>query len=335
MTKPLPILLAALLLLLMAVLSGGAVRRESITVDEVAHLGAGVSYLQRLDLRMNPEHPPLAKVLAAVPLVSRGVHTDYSNASWPFSGHGFGNMLGEWSWGHAVALRWNDPYSTLFWARVPMLLLTLVLGVFVYRCAAELGGPGGGVLCLAAYVTTPAFLVFGPLILTDVSVTLFSLLTLWSFASLWRAPSRRTMIAFGLLLGAAFLSKFSAGLLLFCFLAYLLYLRFALLPGMPVEKAELRAWRRLRVRYLWKGIFVAAVTVYVVYFILSWNQPTDSLDFLGHGAAAVLLRRLLLPPFLYLRGLLFFALYWLACKTSANGGSPTWTRPASTGRSSR
>jgi hypothetical protein len=114
------------------------------------------------------------------------------------------------------------------------------------------------------------------------------------------------MIPFGLLLGAAFLSKFSSGLLLFCFLAYRLYLRFAPLPRMPVEKAELRAWRRVRGRCLWKGIFLAAVAVYAVYFILSWNQPTDSLDFLGHGAAALVLRRVLLPVSLYLRGLFFF-----------------------------
>ena len=54
---------------MMAVLAGGAARRESITVDEVAHVGAGVSYLQKLDLRLNVEHPPLAKALAALPLV--------------------------------------------------------------------------------------------------------------------------------------------------------------------------------------------------------------------------------------------------------------------------
>jgi hypothetical protein len=47
----------------MAILAGGAARRESITFDEIAHIGAGVSYLQKLDMRMNPEHPPLAKVL--------------------------------------------------------------------------------------------------------------------------------------------------------------------------------------------------------------------------------------------------------------------------------
>jgi len=59
---------------MMALLSGGAARRESVTVDEVAHIGAGVSSLQKLDLRMNEEHPPLAKALAALPLVLRGVH---------------------------------------------------------------------------------------------------------------------------------------------------------------------------------------------------------------------------------------------------------------------
>ena len=69
---------AVLLLALMALLADGAARRESATFDEIAHIGAGVSYLQKQDMRMNEEHPPLAKVLAAVPLVIRGVRADYS-----------------------------------------------------------------------------------------------------------------------------------------------------------------------------------------------------------------------------------------------------------------
>jgi len=300
--------LAVLLLALMAFLSGGAVRRESITVDEVAHIGAGVSYLQKLDLRMNPEHPPLPKILAALPLVLRGVRADYSDLSWNFSAHGFGMMLGEWPWGHSLALRWNDPYSTVWWARVPMLLLTLLLGVFVYRYASQLGGAWGGLLCLTAFVTTPTFLVFGPLVLTDVAVTFFVLLTLWSFVELWRNPSRETLIPFGLLLGASFLSKFSSGILFFCFLAFRVSLRLAPFKEMPKDPAELRAWRLLRGRYMWKGVAIAALTVYAVYFILSWNQPSDALGFLGHGSASLVLRRLLMPPFLYLRGLVFFAL---------------------------
>src|ERR1035441_2437400 len=77
-----------LLLALMALLAGGSARRESVTIDEVAHIGAGVSYLQKLDMRMNEEHPPLAKVLAAAPLVVRGVRSEYSQLSWTFSGKG-------------------------------------------------------------------------------------------------------------------------------------------------------------------------------------------------------------------------------------------------------
>src|SRR5919201_6670935 len=115
------------LLLLMAILAGGAAWRESVTIDEVAHVGAGVSYLQKLDYRMNEEHPPLAKVLAAIPLAIRGVHADYSDISWTFSAGFFRQYLGEWVFGHAVVLQWNDPYATMLWARFPMLLLTLLL----------------------------------------------------------------------------------------------------------------------------------------------------------------------------------------------------------------
>jgi 4-amino-4-deoxy-L-arabinose transferase-like glycosyltransferase len=300
--------IAALLLILMAVLAGGAVFRESITIDEVAHLGAGVSYLQKLDMRMNEEHPPLAKVLAAAPLVVRGVRADYSDLSWSFSGSIFAETLGQWSWGHSVAVHWNDPYSTMFWARMPMLLLTLALGLALYVFGSRLGNAWGGLLCLAAYVSTPAFLAFGPLVLTDIAVALFCLLTIWAFAEMWRSPDRGTLLRFALALSGALLSKFSSGLLLFGFLAFVLSLRWLPVAGQPTDRDALRQWRRVRRRYLGKGILLAALIVYTVYFILSWNQPTDSLELLGHGFAALALRRLLMPPWIYLRGLALFAL---------------------------
>ncbi|GAH87822.1 unnamed protein product, partial [marine sediment metagenome] len=42
---------------------------DSATMDEVAHLPAGYSYLTQKDYRLNPEHPPLLKDLAAIPLL--------------------------------------------------------------------------------------------------------------------------------------------------------------------------------------------------------------------------------------------------------------------------
>ena len=303
----LPKVCAAGLLLLMAILAGGAAWRESITIDEVAHVGAGVSYLQKLDYRMNEEHPPLAKVLAAIPLAIRGVHADYSNASWTFSGGFFHQYLGEWAFGHAVAMQWNDPYATIRWARFPMLLLTLALGWVMYVFGSRLGGEWGGLLCLAAYVTTPAFLTFGPLVLTDVAITLFTVLTMWAFAEMWRAPTRATVLKFGLAFAGALLSKFSSGLLLFCFLAFILSLRLRPTADLPADKLERRRWRRRRMWRLVKGTLLAGAVIYAVYFVLTWNQPTDSFSVMKHFPPSPMLRRLLMPPWTYLRGLAGFA----------------------------
>ena len=45
---------------------------------------------------------------------------------------------------------------------------------------------GAGLLCLSVYVSTPTFLASGPLVHTDLAVTLFSLLALCTFAKVWQ-----------------------------------------------------------------------------------------------------------------------------------------------------
>jgi hypothetical protein len=188
-----------------------------------------------------------------------------------------------------------------------MLFLTLALGIVLFHFGSRLGDQWGGLLCLCAYATMPVMLTFGPLVLSDITITLFFVLTLWTFASMWRSPSRGTILRFGLAFGGALLSKFSSGLLFFCFPAFILSLRWLPASEQPADKAEMRAWRRLRWRSLTKGILFAALIFYAVYFILSWNEPTDSLGVLGHNMASLLLRRVLMPPWVYLRGLALFA----------------------------
>src|SRR5579871_4350162 len=176
---------AAVLLLMMFVLAGGAALRESVTIDEVAHIGAGLSYVQKLDLRFNDEHPPLAKVLAGLPLAIRGTRADYSSPQWTIGKSFFPAYLGQWVFGDWVVGRWNDPQSTLMWARLPMLLLAVLLGWVLFVLGRRLGGDWGGLLAVTAYATMPAFLAFGPLVLTDVAIALFAVLTLWAAGELW------------------------------------------------------------------------------------------------------------------------------------------------------
>jgi len=64
-----PLLVVALL----AVFAGRVITsmaRQSATYDETTHLPAGYSYLRWGDYRLNPEHPPLAKMLGAAPLLA-------------------------------------------------------------------------------------------------------------------------------------------------------------------------------------------------------------------------------------------------------------------------
>jgi hypothetical protein len=234
----------------------------------------------------------------------RGTRADYSHISWTVSEKFFPAFLGQWVFGEWLLTKWNNPVTTLAWARLPMLLLTLVLGWVLYAYARRLGGNWGGLLCLSIFVSTPAFLAFGPLVHTDIAVTLFSLLALWRFAEIWQNPSRKNAMLFALGLTGALLSKFTAGILFFAFAAFALSTRWRAVPGQPLAKPEARAWRRLRWRATLQGILWAALAVYLFYFIFSLNQTTDVLYRLGHGPAAVPLRRLLMPPWLYVRGVL-------------------------------
>jgi len=299
---------AVLLLAYMALLAGGAALQQSVTIDEVSHIASGVSYVQKLELRLNEEHPPLPKVLAAVPLVLTGVRADYTHLSWTASQRFLPAFLGQWVFGDWFLNRWNDPERTLALARLPMLMLTLALGWVVFVQARHLGGDWGGLLCLGVYAATPLFLVFGPLVHTDIAVTLFTLLSLWAFASVWQSPTRAGWLVLGLCLAGALLSKFTAGLLFVAFAAAAWSTRFWPVPGQPTDRTEARAWRRLRWRATWKGIACAAVAVYLVYFVLSIRQSTHALDLVGRGPLFVPLRRLLMPPWLYLRGMLMVVL---------------------------
>ena len=46
-----------------------AASHDAAIFDESAHIPAGYSYVKYFDYRLNPEHPPLVKILAGLPLL--------------------------------------------------------------------------------------------------------------------------------------------------------------------------------------------------------------------------------------------------------------------------
>jgi 4-amino-4-deoxy-L-arabinose transferase-like glycosyltransferase len=129
--------------------------------------------------------------------------------------------------------------------------------------AARFGGVAGGLICLAVYVTAPLFLVFGPLVLTDIPIALFSVLTVWAFANLWQKPESRQIRIFALCFAGALLVKFSAIILMIGFLVAGLSTRWMPVQGQPSLPGRWSAVRR--------GVLLAVLLAYCFYFVLSWN----------------------------------------------------------------
>src|SRR5579872_2860277 len=113
---------AALLLAAMACAQVASIRLESQTFDEGTHLAAGLSYWKTGDYRMNPEHPPLPKLLCAVPLLFMNVRLPFEYPSWSQ-----GNELdfgGQFLYANNLTAD-----QILFPARMVTIVLTLLLGV--------------------------------------------------------------------------------------------------------------------------------------------------------------------------------------------------------------
>ncbi len=75
-------IIAICLLLFVFLICLFSVKDDSLTMDELAHLPAGYSYLTQKDMRLNPEHPPLIKDLSALPLLFMKLNVPFNNESW-------------------------------------------------------------------------------------------------------------------------------------------------------------------------------------------------------------------------------------------------------------
>jgi predicted membrane-bound dolichyl-phosphate-mannose-protein mannosyltransferase len=72
----------AVLLAIMGTAQVTSVLDETATYDEGFYIAAGYSYLKTGDFRMNPEHPPLAKLLDALPLLWLRPELPLAHPSW-------------------------------------------------------------------------------------------------------------------------------------------------------------------------------------------------------------------------------------------------------------
>lgn len=208
--------LAIGLLVLMALLAILSMRDDSITNDEIAHIVAGYSYLAKQDYRLNAEHPPLVKDLAALPLLFLDLNFPFSHPAWTEK------VNGQWELGPAfLYLSGNDPDQIVFWARLPMVFLLVILSLFLFYWAKELGGEKNFLFPLSVlvlFVFCPNFLAHGRLVTTDVAATLGFVVSTYVLLRFLERPCWKNSLFLALAVGFALLVKFSTVILIPFFL---------------------------------------------------------------------------------------------------------------------
>lgn len=183
-----------------------AIPKLSATSDEPIHIASGYSYWKTRDFRMEPDTPPTAKLLAAIPLLFLHAKLDTSGPIWA-NGAAAQSLFGY------VFLYDNDADRVLFWSRIPIVLLGALGIVFSFLWARDLFGPAAGIAAAALFAFCPNLLAHGTVVTSDVPVSTFIVMTLYLFWKRCERPSLTADIATGLAIGLAMSTKFSAGIL--------------------------------------------------------------------------------------------------------------------------
>ncbi len=195
------------MLLLLGAIQIASMRLEVQTFDEGNHMAAGYSYLSQGDYRMNPEHPPLGKLLAAVPLLWFRPAVPAKSDAW--------FQAKQWEFSDEFLYGGNlDVDSALFAARLPAVAVTLALAFAVAWWTRRRFGPAVGLLAMGFVVFDPNLIAHGRYVTSDVIVSLFIFLPIALWLDYLESDRFRTLAGASAAFGLALASKFSALILI-------------------------------------------------------------------------------------------------------------------------
>jgi hypothetical protein len=191
--------LAALLVAAIGFLALGLAeaRSDSPTFDEPGYVAAGLAAVLHHDLTFNDEHPPVPKVLAALPVL-------LAHPVIPGNGHWSGNDERTYSARFARAqLAAGRLRIVTFTSRLVPLAESAGVAFAVYGLGAELFGAIAGALAGLLWLASPLVLGIGHLDGTDIPFALAVTLCTWALARWLRLRSTRALVWTGLAMGAA------------------------------------------------------------------------------------------------------------------------------------
>src|SRR5580704_13059400 len=175
-------------------------RANTITWDEPDPIYSG--YLSwRGDFGLNPEHPPLVKFVATVPLLLMQLNVPEMQDR-PYR---LQTVLG----GRDFIFH-NDADKIVFRAQMAASIFTLLLFVIAFLATREMFNTTAGFLALGLLLFDPTLLAHGALVTTDAAQACFLLASIYAFYRYMRSPSPGRLAITALAVGLALASKHSA-----------------------------------------------------------------------------------------------------------------------------
>jgi 4-amino-4-deoxy-L-arabinose transferase-like glycosyltransferase len=194
------------LIILQMILVAIIVHGESLTFDEADHIFAGYMMWHSGEHGLNPEHPPLVKLVATPPLLSEKLRVPPLQQRW-FKSEAYRD-------GWDFMERNDGPgHRLLFCMRLAAGVFAVGLSVTVFLMGSELFGEFAGLLALLLVVFKPNVLANSDLVTTDMGVACYFLATIYCCYLYARQPSLIRLLLTGLAAGLTLSAKHSGILL--------------------------------------------------------------------------------------------------------------------------
>ena len=189
--------------------------QTSATMDERPHIYAGYRYWQCGDFTVNPEHPPLVKLLATVPLIGMDLIGPSREC-----GSGATVYREQWTAGTAFLIE-NGLDRVVVPSRLMASLMSLLLAMLVFLAAWEMFGRMEALVALALLAFDPNLIAHGSQVTTDMGVTVGIFAAVYAYYRFHQKNSLARFLVLGAAVGLALTTKHS-GVLIFPILAVLL-----------------------------------------------------------------------------------------------------------------
>jgi hypothetical protein len=247
-----------------------SVRRTSQTWDEGDHIFAGYMSWKTGDFGLNPEHPPLVKLVATLPLLPLDLRVPKLEHRY-FKSEAFVDGR-EFVFG-------NDADTILNRSRIAASVFALALLLLVFVATREMFSTGAAFIALTVLVFEPNLLAHGAYVATDVALSCWMFATVYAFYRYVKAPSLGRLAVTGLVAGLALASKHT-GILVFPMLALLLICEAAASGGSGRfgGRAARMGRKALKLAGVLVAVGVIAVVVLWAFYGFRYRARPDGLN---------------------------------------------------------